>query len=73
MEPFRILVDRKVCQMDTDIFDTDAKRQLQNLLNEKVQIAGKEYTALDAISIYSKSVFNALNTGDLSLISFYEL
>lgn len=73
MEPFRILVDRKVCQMDTDIFDTDAKRQLQNLLNEKVQIAGKEYTALDAISIYLKSVFNALNTGDLSLISFYEL
>lgn len=73
MEPFRILVDRTVCKMDTDVFDTNAKRHLQNIVNEKVKIAGKEHTVLDAIAIYSKSVFNALNTGDLSQICFYEL
>lgn len=73
MEPFRILVDRAVCGMDTDMFDTNAKRHLQNIVNEKVKIAGKEHTVLDAIAIYSKSVFNALNTGDLSQICFYEL
>ncbi len=73
MEPFRILVDRTVCAMDGEKFDTDAKRVLQNVTNQKVRIAGREHTVLDAISIYCKSVFNALNTKDLSQICFYEL
>ncbi len=73
MEPFRVLVDRLVVQMEGESFDTDAKRQLQNIPNLKVKIAGKEYTVLDAVGIYCKSVFNALCTRDLSQICFYEL
>lgn len=73
MEPFRVLVDRLVVQMEGESFDTDAKRQLQNITNLKVKIAGKEYTVLDAVGIYCKSVFNALCTRDLSQICFYEL
>lgn len=73
MEPFRIVVDRVVFDMEGDCFDTYAKRYLQNLPNYKVKIIGKEYNLSDAIAIYSKSVFNALNTGDLSQLSFYEL
>jgi len=73
MEPFRVLVDRMVFRMEREVFDTDTKRQLQNVINQKVKIAGKEYTIIDAIGIYCKSVFNALCTGDLSQISFYEL
>ncbi len=73
MEPFRVLVDRLVVQMEGESFDTDAKRQLQNITNQKVKIAGKEYTVLDAVGIYCKSVFNALCTRDLSQICFYEL
>ena len=73
MEPFRVLVDRLVVQMEGESFDTDSKRQLQNIPNLKVKIAGKEYTVLDAVGIYCKSVFNALCTRDLSQICFYEL
>ncbi len=73
MEPFRVFVDRLVVQMEGESFDTDAKRQLQNIPNLKVKIAGKEYTVLDAVGIYCKSVFNALCTRDLSQICFYEL
>lgn len=73
MEPFRILVDRAVANMEIENFDVGAKRTMQNVLNGKVKIAHREHTVIDAISIYSKSVFNALNTKDLSQICFYEL
>lgn len=73
MEPFRVLVDRLVFQMEGEIFDANAKRCLQNIINQRLKIAGKEYTVLDAIGIYCKSVFNALCTKDLSQICFYEL
>lgn len=73
MEPFRVLVDRIVFQMDGEELDTNAKRQLQNVTNQKIRIAGKEYTVSDAIGIYCKSVFCALCTKDLSQICFYEL
>lgn len=73
MEPFRVLVDRLVFQMEGEIFDTNAKRCLQNITNQRLKIAGKEHTVLDAIGIYCKSVFNALCTKDLSQICFYEL
>lgn len=73
MEPFRVLVDRLVFQMQNETFDIEAKRILQNILNQKIKISGKEYTVSDAIGIYCKSVFNALNTRDLSQLSFYEL
>ncbi len=73
MEPFRVLVDRMVFKMDGEELDTNAKRQLQNVTNQKIRIAGKEYTVSDAIGIYCKSVFSALCTKDLSQICFYEL
>lgn len=73
MEPFRIIVDRIVFSMKGDVFDVESKRILQNIPNMKVFITGKEYSVIDAIGIYCKSVFNALCTGDLSQICFYEL
>lgn len=73
MEPFRILVDRLVITLEDKKFDISAKRTIQRILNTKVTIAGKVYNANDAIGIYCKSVFNALNNGDLSQICFYEL
>lgn len=73
MEPFRIIVDRVVFSMKGDVFDVESKRILQNIPNMKVFITGKEHSVIDAIGIYCKSVFNALCTGDLSQICFYEL
>lgn len=73
MEPFRIIVDRVVFSMNGETLDVESKRILQNIPNMRVRITGKEYSVLDAIGIYCKSVFNALCTKDLSQIQFYEL
>lgn len=73
MEPFRIIVDRVVSSMDGETLNVESKRVLQNILNMRVFTTGKEHSVADAIAIYCKSVFNALSTGDLSQICFYEL
>ena len=73
MEPFRILVDRKVRGMTFTAFGSDEKHILVNLLNETVIINQTRQTVLNAIKYYCRSVFDALNDGDLSLIQFYSL
>lgn len=71
MEPFRILVDRMVCSMQLDEFDHPEKMQLVNLLNQEVIMDGKHYIIMNAIKRYVKSVFDALNDSDISLLTFY--
>ncbi|MBQ4529765.1 MAG: type II CRISPR-associated endonuclease Cas1 [Lachnospiraceae bacterium] len=71
MEPFRILVDRKVASMNLVEFDSKEKRELVDILNQTVCIDGNSEYVSKAIRIYSKSVFDALNDGDLSIIKFY--
>lgn len=71
MEPFRILVDRFVKAMKLNIFSTEEKHQLLNVLNETITINKSKQTVLNAIKHYCRSVFDALNEGDLSLIQFY--
>jgi CRISPR-associated endonuclease Cas1 subtype II len=71
MEPFRILVDRCVF---SNIFCenmTEYKRILQNLLNREVKIDGQNRTASDAVAVYCRSVFDALESGDETKILFY--
>ena len=71
MEPFRILVDRKVASMNLVEFDSKEKRELVDILNRTVCIDGSTEYVSKAIRIYSKSIFDALNDGDLSMIKFY--
>lgn len=73
MEPFRVLVDRKVISMKIDEFGHEEKMQLVNILNEEVRIDGKIQYINNAIKIYTKSVFDALNEDDSSLIRFYKI
>lgn len=73
MEPFRILVDRKIKGMTFTDFGSDEKHTLVNLLNDTVVIDQTKQTVLNAIKYYCRSVFDALNDGDLSLIQFYSL
>lgn len=73
MEPFRVLVDRKVKSMSFTDFGSEEKHGLVNLLNETVSINQTKQTVLNAIKYYCRSVFDALNDGDLSLIQFYSL
>ena len=73
MEPFRVLVDRKVKGMTLNEFTSAEKHILVNILNEIVTINQTKKTVLNAIKYYCRSVFDALNEGDLSLIQFYSL
>lgn len=71
MEPFRPLVDRKVLFMQPDKFEHEEKMKVLDILNEEVSISGKKEYINNAIKIYCKSIFDALNDKDLSLIKFY--
>lgn len=71
MEPFRPLVDCEVFFMNPEKFEHEEKMELVNLLNNEVQIDGKIQYVNNAIKIYCKSVFDALNENDSSLIRFY--
>lgn len=72
MEPFRVLVDKEVLEMKFEEFEVDEKRRLVNILNHEVVIDGKVQYVNNAVKIYCKSVFDALNENDSSLIHFYK-
>lgn len=73
MEPFRVLIDRKVKQMNLEEFDHDEKLQLVDVLNQEVQIDGRKQYVNNAIKIYCRSVLDALNEDDSSLIQVYKI
>lgn len=72
MEPFRILVDREVVNMSMTEFAQNEKMRLVNILNQEVMIDGRKQYVNNAIKIYCKSVFDALNENDSALIRFYK-
>lgn len=71
MEPFRVLIDEEVYRMWPDTFAHDEKMQMVDILNREVFIDGKKNYLNNAIKIYCKSVFDAINEQDISLIRFY--
>lgn len=71
MEPFRVLVDRTVCSMELHEFEHAEKMKIVDLLNQEVIMEGKHYIIMNAIKRYVKSVFDALNDSDISLLTFY--
>ena len=73
MEPFRVLVDKEVLDMNPGKFEHDEKMRLVNVLNQEVQIDGKMQYVNNAVKIYCKSIFDALNEDDCSLIRFYKI
>ena len=73
MEPFRVLVDKEVLDMRPDKFEHDEKMRLVSILNQEVQIDGKIQYVNNAVKIYCKSIFDALNEDDCSLIRFYKI
>lgn len=73
MEPFRVLIDQKILQMKLIDFEHNEKMQLVDVLNQEVLIGGKKQYVNNAIKIYCKSVFDALNDDDSSLMRFYRI
>lgn len=71
MEPFRPLVDEMVLNMKPEKFDKEEKHEILGLLNKEVEMVGKKEVLGNAIKIYCKSIFDALNDRDISLIRFY--
>lgn len=71
MEPFRILIDRKVYEMKPEKLEHEEKMTLVNILNQEVKIDGRTNYVNNAIKIYCKSIFDALNEKDVSLMRFY--
>ena len=51
--------------------DHEGKMFLVNTLNQEVEIDGRKQYVNNAIKIYCKSIFDALNENDSSLIQFY--
>lgn len=72
MEPFRPIVDLKVKKMKLEKFEVEEKREVLEILETKLTLNGKEQYLLNAISIFTKSVLDALRKDDLSLLRFFE-
>ena len=71
MEPYRILVDRKVYRMKPQKFEHEEKMELVNLLSSEVVISERKEYVNNAIKIYTKSILDALSENDISMIRFY--
>lgn len=73
MEPYRPIIDRMVVEMQPKQFEIDEKHQILTVLNKEVIIDGKRELLAKAVKIYARSVFDALNDQDISLIKIYSL
>lgn len=72
MEPFRPIVDELVYSMKPYKFEIEEKHSMLLLLEQEVFIGGKKEYLGNAIKVYTRSIFEALNEMDVSLIKFYE-
>ncbi len=73
MEPYRILIDRIVYGFGQEFtFGVEHKHKLVDVLNTTVRINNTTQTVLNSIKIYVRSVFEALNTGNIAEIYHYE-
>ncbi len=73
MEPFRTLVDELVIELQPEKFEVEEKRAMLELFRLEVEIGGRKENVLNAIKIYTKSVFDAINNSDISEIKFYKV
>ena len=75
MEPFRPYIDRCVKELMPEKLERDEKVSIIQTLNERIYIDGREHHMINAIRIYVKSVFDAVEDKDISLLNFpvYEL
>lgn len=72
MEPFRPLVDAHVKKLNPVKFEHEEKMEMLRLLQNEIIIAGRKECVNNGIKIYCRSVFDAINDQDPSLIKFYK-
>ena len=71
MEPFRPMVDRMVVNIAPQKFEHPERLAVLQVLTQQVSIADRVELVSNAIKIYTKSIFDALNNNDVSLIRGY--
>ena len=72
MEPWRPLIDKIVYNLEEkNELDKEDKLALVNVLNLTVKIDGTYQYVLNAIKIYCRSIFDAIEDDDISKIKFY--
>jgi len=71
MEPYRPLIDEIVLNMEIEDFGRKEKMRIVSVLDQKVLIGGKKHYVSNAIQIFTKSVFDAINENDINKIRFY--
>lgn len=72
MEPLRGFVDEIIVNQEEVIFDKELKLSLVGLLSKDVKINDTVQVLSAAIKLYCRSVFDALRTGDVSVLRFIE-
>lgn len=72
MEPFRPMVDKTVLELNPEKFEHEEKLKVLAVLNHRVRISERSESLENAIKIYTKSVFDALNDQDVSLLKLYQ-
>lgn len=72
MEPFRPLVDCIVKDSIGEVFGGTMKLKLIDVLNQKVSIKNSNQFVSNAISIYVKSVFEAISKNNPDKIEFFK-
>ena len=73
MEPFRILIDRRVHHAGFTKFERDEKHFIVDTINQKVYIDDNEQYVSNAIKLYCRSVFDALEEKDNSKLKLYSM
>jgi CRISPR-associated endonuclease Cas1 subtype II len=75
MEPFRPFVDREVNTMELKKFERNEKVRIIQVLNQQILLDGMQQYLSNAIRLYCRSLFDALEERDISKIRFpsYEL
>ena len=71
MEPFRPLIDDVVKDMNPQKFEHEEKVEILKFFQREIKIAGRKENINNAIKIYCRSVFDALNENDTAHIKFY--
>lgn len=72
MEPFRIYVDRKIISMNIKEFTSKEKLKIIESMSDTIEIDGQKMYFNNAIRVYCRSVFDALNNNDVLEIKFWK-
>lgn len=75
MEPFRPFVDQHIISLKLEKFEQEEKMKIVQFLNKKVRIDGREQYLLNSITIYVRSMLDAIDQANPLIVKYpeYEL